>query len=650
VKKKSKPTGAVDKILASFSEVAEEQEITQYLAFEPFDVTKRPSSVIEQMKLDNVDIYDPALVEVIGTDPHLFQTGYLLSTSPHRVLIAGSRIGKSECALMDAVISATRIVPYSLRAPKGRDTGIKRPITNENILRWGRRDALNGGLIDHDITAKRDDYWDCGTIIGVGIYPTSKFCPPGKQIWIGSTAQALLKYWWPKVFRGAQMRIPQEAMDLNKGANGYSKQNNIAHIQRDIDIILTSYESQYDKFEAEEAWMLILDEEPPDERILPAAASHTKFLSIVETPYRGITYTEDYIFNKDPKRRPEVFHACAYDSPYRPEDKIASDRKTFPPWEIKARIWGLFSEITGVPYFDREKLMKWTDEVKAKDRDLHFVKLAKMIPQKEYQNIEELAKIDVKLEYVDNWNEQDVWRIFELPRPGVGYVAGVDIAEGAETPEEAADRQACSIVRMPLPGTDETEPVKVASLRSTLLVDPFANVVVQGCAFYNNALLAPESVRGYHNGAFMYAVNNYPYFFTMMTTNDKNRKPQSKKGFAPTSKSRETLYKIVERQVTDRDMHEPCPFKDIDLVKELAMAIVGKNGRCDHTRKGSLDTTTAHGIALYVCEVSPEQIRCFRHSKEDEFDAPYSKVIYRVTGKLPEKEQERPHLCAFINS
>lgn len=634
---------AVDKILESFK-MEEDQEVTEYLGYEPFDIVKRPDYIIQQMISDNVDIYHDAVVDVIGRDPHPFQTGYLLSTKPHRVLIAGSRIGKSINALMDAIIMASRIVPYSLRVPKGVDTGIKRPVTADNIIRFGRRDSINGNFIDHNVDARRDPSWDCGTIIGVGVYPTKKFCPPGGQIWIGSTAQALLKFWWPRVFRGAQMVIPPEAIDTSKSADGYNKQNNITHFHNDINMFFTSYESQYDKFEAEEAHAVILDEEPQSEKVLPAAASHAVYLSIVMTPYRGITYSEDFIFNKNPDQRPEVFHCCAYDSPYRPIEKINSDRKTMKPWEIKARIWGLFSEITGVPYFNREKLMMWMDEVTKINDDRKIVRYARMLPQQEYENIEDLANIQVKIELIDEWNELDTWRIFELPIAGVGYVCGVDVAEGAEDPEGAADRQAACILRKPIIGSGETKPVVVATLRSTLMVEPFANIVIQGCSYYNNAVLAPETEHGFHNGAFMFTVTKYPYFFTMMTINDKTRRPKKTKGFVPSHKSREILFKIIEKQVTDNDT---CPYKDIDLVRELTMAVVGKNGRCDHTKKGSLDTTVAYGITYYVYETAPEQIKNNKYIEADT-EIPFSRLIERITGKTAEKEDGHPHLCKYI--
>ena len=269
-----------------------------------------------------------------------------------------------------------------------------------------------------------------------------------------------------------------------------------------------------------------------------------------------------------------------------------------------------------------------------------------MIPQGEYDGIAEVADIDVKPEWVDEWDEQAVWRIFELPRPGVGYVAGVDLAEGAEKPQEAADRNTCAIFRPSIAG-ENGRPVKVASLRSTMKVDVFARVVLQGCAYYNNALLAPESVHGYANGAFMLAVQDWPNFFTMMTVNDQTRKPTSRRGFVMSGKSRDTLFKIIERDIQENEITSPCPFKDIDLVRELMMAVVGKNGRCDHTRKGSLDTAVAHGIGLYVFEVSPEQVRCFK-TEDNEFQEPFSRLKWVLEGRPPIEKDAVAHPCSFI--
>lgn len=637
-----------EQIRESFTKT-EEVVVNDFLAFEPFDVVQRDARVFDQMKEDKVDLYEPGIIDVIGKDPHPFQTGYILSINPHRILLAGTQVGKSRTALQDAITMLTGIVPYSMRVPQYTDTGIPRPINMENILRFGRWTKISKELIDHNPRARKDGTWDCGNIMGVGVYPSDKLCPDGKQVWIGTTAQALLKYWWPKMIPGTKCVIPFEFLNNKKGNNGYDRTHNLVHFLGDKELIFTTYESQYDKFEAERAHAVILDEEPPNEKILAAAGTHAKFLSIVMTPYRGITYAEDFVFNKDKNRRPEVFHATAYDSPYRHADDIANDRKLMKPYEIKARIYGLFSEITGEPYYDRIKLMNWHDQMK---EDENSVKYAKLIPQSEYNEINEIVNIDVKPEEVNVVDELDTWRIFEHPRPDIGYVAGVDIAEGSENPAEASDRQAICILRLPLRNSREKEPVVCATLRSTLPVHTFANIVAHGCAYYNNAVLAPESMRGYHNGAFMVEVNEYPYFFTMMTTNDKTRKPTSRRGFVTNPKNREAIFNFFDKKINETDETERCPFKDIDLVKELVMAIVGKNGKCDHTRKGTLDTAVAHGIALYVAKISPEQIICYKKKKDEFKDVPFGRIKWLIDGK-PDMTNNRQnftkgHIGAFI--
>lgn len=635
-----------DQIQESFKSKDSVENVSDFMAYEPFDVQRRPDWVHAQMKADGVDLYEPWILEVIKGDPHPFQIGYHMSLARHRILLASTQSGKSWCALIDAIIMATRQVPYSMRYPAGVDTGVKRPINAENIIRWGRRSVIGGHFIDNNTKAKRDGTWDCGNIIGVGVYPTDKYCPAGKQIWIGTTAQALLKFWWPKMTPGSKCIIPHEFIDTSKGNKGYDRTHNVVHFINDTDLIFTTYESQYDKFEAEKAHACILDEEPPNEKILAAAGTHAKYLSIVETPYRGITYSEEFIFNKDKTKRPEVFHCCAYDSPYKYQEDIDAERKLMKPWEIKPRIWGLFAEVTGDPYYDRDKLQAWYDRMKAKEERVRY---GRLVPQMEYDDVEELCNITVKLEETDELNEEDVWRIFELPVKGVGYVCGVDIAEGAENPADAADRQAVCIRRLPLPGTREKKSVKVASLRSTLEVSPFAHIVVAGCSFYNNALLAPESMRGYHNGAFMVEVQNYPYFYMMMTTSDATKRPKSRKGFVTNPKNRNDLFNFFQRTIAENEVEDPPPFKDMDLVRELLMAVVGKNGRCDHTRKGSLDTAVADGITLYVAEVSPEQIGCNKKEKK-EYKKPFEHLLRLVGAESVGSRDrfEKKHLGSFI--
>ena len=65
-----------------------------YWLFEPWDVEERPPEVLAQAIADGVDLSADYLVRAVGTDPHLFQAGYLLSTAFRRILMAMNQGGK----------------------------------------------------------------------------------------------------------------------------------------------------------------------------------------------------------------------------------------------------------------------------------------------------------------------------------------------------------------------------------------------------------------------------------------------------------------------------------------------------------------------------------------------------------------------------
>jgi len=623
------------------------EDLSAFMSFEPFDIAERPQWVIDQAKHDDIDLEEQYILDHIGNAPHNFQTGYLLSVEAIRVLLAGTQDGKSITALIEIGIMATGQIPISMTVPAGVDTGFRRPISAENIRRWGRCDALSGKHIDNNVRARRDGSWHCGNIIGVGVYPKEKIAPPGSTIWVGTTAKSLLNFWWPKFTQKSKMMLPNGCIDTSKGNKGYNKTDNMVHIINDISIVVITYESGFDKYESEKAWAIIFDEEPPDERAWAAALTHSHFFSIVMTPYKGITYMEKKIFPDIKNENMRVFHCTAYDSPYKLQSDIDKERSSMKSWDIKARIWGLFSEIAGEPYFGdegRTKLMIWMKQYGRKHS------LVKFIPTAEYDKVMDILPIEVQYQIADKDDEREVWRMFEPVREGVAYVAGVDIAEGSETPEDAQDRNAVIIMRPPIRDEvqDETKPVIVATLRSTCKVTPFAHTTLHALRYYNNALLAAETQRGFFNGAFMTELKDWPFWLRMITTNDKTNKPQTKIGFDTNARTRNMIFEFIDNWISEFDIDQDPGLVDIDLMRELAAAVVGKNGRCDHTKKGSLDSVIAFGILLYVFKQTPYQVRC--NSWEKERPQTFSRIreLLRNSG-VTEPERDHNSLGSVFN-
>jgi len=476
---------------------------SDFYYFEPFAVKKRPEWVIAQMKRDGVDLYTDEFVDANLTDPHSFQDGYLLSAAPMRTLLAGSRVGKTITALIELAIMVSGEKPISLRFEKGVKTGFKRKITKENIIRFGRFNSNTGDFIDHDFNAIEIDggkgEWDCGHIVGAGVYPDEKIPKPGETIWIGTTQRALTEQWWRRFEDDQEGMFPREFIDRKRGYNGYMKSENVVFGIRNIRIAMISYESGFRKFEAagRESYgihAVVFDEESPDQACVTAAINRCKYFSMVMTPYLGMTYTRQLVFDKKRNRtKNKVWHACLYDSPYFDLETINHRRSLMPPHEIGARVWGLHTELKGKPYFDRMKVTNWIRKFKAP------YELVKFRPFEEFDGMRSrpdrdkpgLMDVEILLEKkIKEENQQNVWRMYEDVKEDMAYFVMADSAEGSDVPIEAGDVLAAMIMRPPT--GEEKFPQIVATLRSTLKTVNFAWVVGYATRYYNNALLCAE--------------------------------------------------------------------------------------------------------------------------------------------------------------
>jgi hypothetical protein len=143
----------------------------------------------------------------------------------------------------------------------------------------------------------------------------------------------------------------------------------------------------------------------------------------------------------------------------------------------------------------------------------------------------------------------------------------------------------------------------------------FADVFARGLRYYNNALLASESaVRGGANATFVNELNDWPYWFYFETTNDATGKVQSKKGFDTNASTRESLFDLAKDWINSFDVEAYPYIPDYDILRELyeAIQVETKSGKfkCDHTKKGTLDSVMAWCIMQYITKFKPEQIRC----------------------------------------
>ncbi len=583
-----------------------------FWTFEPWDIVQRPEWMLRKAAEDSVNLYDPQFVEVFGRDPKEFQTGYFMSLKQVRFLIAGSQIGKSICPLMEMLIMISGQLPYAFRYEKGEDTGVKRAITPENIHRYGRIDTSTHKVIDYRTNvpqAKDWNEWDCGNIMGAGIYPQEKIPEAGSQIWIGTIAESIKKYWWPKLTHPEKRVLPIEFVNTALGNNGVNASDKIVHCMRGITIFIMSFEQGHTKFESEKCCLYIGDEETTTEEIYASALLHAKYVAMAMTPLKGISWSKRLVYDLDYDA--DRFHATQYDSPYVSREKVDKDRVGLSIWIRQARIWGLYAEQTGVPYFDRAKLNIWAQRYQMHREWVSFAprkEWYKMKGDRRISPLPGLVDVDIHMTPEQDNNDTTSWRMYEDRKAGEGYVLAADPAEGAEDPEDCGDVSAAIIVRKDT--MNDLRPYIVCTLRSTLPTIAFARVCAYAMRYYNNALLAAESGIGAENKAFELEVEDWPYWYMCTVTRDATGSPRQKRGFVMKTKQREAIFKEIEAYLAEYDVEDYPNIPDVPLLEEMAAAVVGKNARCDHTKKGSLDSTVCFGILLHVFNHDSDQILC----------------------------------------
>lgn len=636
-------------------------ETHPFYLFEPWDVAKRSQEQIEQALKDGVDLHSEEIVRHLGSDPHLFQSGFLTSNAPTRAILAGNQVGKSKSALVDMLIMASGEIPFAMRVDAGVDTGIKRLISPENVRRFGRFDAVNGTFIDNNGKARNSESWnewDCGTIKGVGKYPQAKIAPPGSMFRIGTYQRGMTDHWWPILTRDGEDNsrwMPPHFLDIRKGVRGANLKDRVVHLCRECKAVVITYESGKARFEQIKTWATILDEEPPGDegyQIFQAVQQHVVYMTMCFTPYLGVTWSKKVVFPERKTLAVQVFHATQYDSPYQNTVEIDAHRQNMQPHDIATRVYGIPTDVTGGPYYDRRKVSLWLQRFKFDN-----YKLMRFQPATEYHEIDDMIVAGHRLkgllstqilpEETEYENETDVWRMYEEVKPGLGYVLTADPALGAENPEDAADLSAGYFWRL---RTDEEiekgkkddinlKPVLCASIGSTLEPMEFARICGHAMHYYNNALCAAESPkRGAANAAFAAALQAWPFWYTMATLKESTNRYQTVRGFDMTGDKRNMVYEYVRDWLNEIAEDEYPQIPDEPLLRIIEAAIKGKKGRCDHTKHGKLDRLTCFAIFLYIFNNSKEQITCNYWGEELD--------IYRKRSffeKMREREEEQRH-------
>lgn len=608
--------------------------VHDYFYFEPFDVPSRPQWQIDLAKQDGVDLLAPEHLRIYGATPHQFQSGIIFNEAKISLTLGGTQGGKSFAELIRDVATASGEVPYSMRYEKGEDTTIPRKVIERNIIRFGRRDAVTGEVIDHD-PSKIKDYlrgdreWNCGNIVGVGKLPDRMIAPDGAKYWIGTTRRAYVEMWLPKlnIHNKENCIIPPHFIDQARGNKGYSAINQMIHFARGVDFSFITYESGAVKFEARKVFRIALDEEPPNREIFTAALTHCESLAIITTPYKGITWLKEII--DKPMDGKVLWHCTQYDSPYQDRATVDMERESTLPHERAARVWGIpVAQIEERPYFNSFKISLWMQRLKAQYRIGRFsptLRYTTIIPSAETSGLA-LTEVPVKLDWADSDDRQYTWRIYEEVKDGVAYALIADPAEGDEVPEDAGDYASAIVVKKAdLPTSDEVKrgvkkyPQPVAICRSTLLCESFAEMCLHACRYYNNATLAPESHRrGSWNALFYAKTKDWPYWYYHETEKWSTRRRRSTPGFDTNAGTRDIIFKRVKEWEDYYGENDTPAFYDDLLFGEMAQCILNAKGKPDHPTKGSLDLTVCWGIALEIMASSPEQFTCNAEKSDDE--------------------------------
>jgi hypothetical protein len=575
---------------------------TLFYTFEPWDVVERPQWVEDQIRADGV----VDKVDSYGRAPHLFQSGIVYEYPRIGAIFAGTQTGKSYPVLMDIICQCTGEVPHALKVDKGVDTGVKRVVSELNIIRFGRIDNETGEVIDHNVEAEQDGTWDCGSIIGTGKYPKKKFLEAGDVVWIGTFKQARDENWWPNL----KKNVPEHLLDKTKGTDGFSNSKFIVYFNSGVEIHIITYEQGYERFESVTVARCVLDEEPPSQKIFNAALTHCKQLTLVETPYRGITYTYHDIkqaVGTTAEGTIAFYHCTQYDCPYKNKEEIDQNRSVMPKWEIDARVYGLHSEQTGKPYFHDlyDKLHSWI-------RNFLTIGTTKTITLPQVSSNEEAARVNA-LAVID---PDGIWRIFEEPNPKYAYWMSADTARGDDGGDVRVDANVAAVFRSPDPDKKEDRdfPIEVASCRTAKETKFFARECLCAASYYNNAMIAPEAC-GFSAGTFINEIHGWPFMYTMTVTDDRTKRQVDRIGFNTNVKTRQQIFDEIGDLIRAKQDDDESPFRAYHTLHEIAKLITGKAGRPDHAPTGTSDSAIAFGIGLYIYANDKAQIRNNRNYK-----------------------------------
>jgi hypothetical protein len=236
--------------------------------------------------------------------------------------------------------------------------------------------------------------------------------------------------------------------------------------------------------------------------------------------------------------------------------------------------------------FEKSILQQWYYGCPRKRRDDEELELGKTYIQGYFQ-MDEKNKI-VFIEQTDG-----PWTIFDLPKQGIDYCHGADVAEGIEI-EEGSQKYDYSTQYFGRRDTGE----QVAEYRAYIEPDLFAEQVFLGCAAYNHCTAGVEANKNGHTtiNVLRDKFNYNNIYVREVIEPEKYNRRTKKLGWLTTEKTRKELINDLATFIRDQEGR----FYSERLISECQSFIINPKGRPEAAQGTHDDLVFAAGIALQM--------------------------------------------------
>jgi len=486
-----------------------------------------------------------------------FQIGFHRSTARVRAVIAGNRCGKSLSAIMETFIIATGNIPDSMK----------------------------------------------------GWYPREKLAPANSLLFFGTIKEDMHE----------EIAIPlvEKFVPLRAFGIRYAKSEGCYYCPRGVKIFLKSYEAGWETFQGSGVWYVNLDEEPSDKKIytecLTRILSTNGYISLTFTPLSGYTWSYFDLFQGAEKDAGiKIFRANMRESPYLRREDVDDILKKYPAHERRSRECGDYTVAIEKHVYDSGVVNGWINSHIPPSGYLRF-SLAGAETGRVSDYRLGVVKEDCFDEYVpfsegcDQYNPTGIWQIWEEPRPGRGYIMGVDVASGHG--KFTNDHSVAHIKSLSSGGGV----MHVATLRSNCIKPyEFGKLCLYAAKYYNNAMIVCEN-EGYGDSC-LSAFEWYPHQWYSNVYDQQTRRATARKaGFTMKESTRKNTLE-VERELISRS--SSAIVNEIETLREMMNFTFGANGRYDHPKGGRSDGIIASAMADAVLMRYPYLVKdCSRRTE-----------------------------------